>query len=172
MLVVVVVAMYCADNVAAKMSSPGRTTVRTEVCIYGGTSAAVTAAKAAAQEGCKVLVICPDTVLGGMTTGGLGATDIGNKEAIIGMARQFYRDLGAYYGKDEQWTFEPSVAQRIIDSYVEHENISLYLGYYLESVQKKGTRIVSITCAGKGGGLRRCRAGVRSLTGEDTHEQK
>ena len=151
MLVVVVVAMYCADNVAAKMSSPGRTTVRTEVCIYGGTSAAVTAAKAAAQEGCKVLVICPDTVLGGMTTGGLGATDIGNKEAIIGMARQFYRDLGAYYGKDEQWTFEPSVAQRIIDSYVEHENISLYLGYYLESVQKKGTRIVSITCAGNGG---------------------
>ena len=148
MLAVFAAAMTCAGETAAKTSSPERTKVRTEVCIYGGTSAAVTAAKAAAQEGCKVLLICPDTVLGGMTTGGLGATDIGNKHAVIGMARQFYRDLGSHYGKDEQWTFEPSAAQRILDGYVEHENISLCLGYYLKSVKKKGTRIRSITCEG------------------------
>ena len=86
-----------------------------DVCIYGGTSAAVTAARAAAGEGRRVVIICPDVVLGGMTTGGLGATDIGNKQAIIGMARGFYRDLGAHYGVEEQWTFEPSVAQRILE---------------------------------------------------------
>ena len=126
-------------------------TIKADVCVYGGTSAAVTAAKAAAEEGKKVVVICPDIVLGGMTTGGLGSTDIGNKQAIIGMARQFYRDLGAYYGVDEQWKFEPSVAQRIIDSYMKNENISLYTGYYLDSVSKKGTRILSITCSGEGG---------------------
>ena len=67
----------------------------------------MTAARAAAERGCKVVIICPDPVLGGMTTGGLGSTDIGNKQAIIGMARQFYRDLGKHYGTDEQWTFEP-----------------------------------------------------------------
>lgn len=126
-------------------------TIKADVCVYGGTSAAVTAAKAAAQEGKKVVVICPDIVLGGMTTGGLGATDIGNKQAIIGMAKQFYRDLGSHYGVDEQWTFEPSAAQGILDGYMKNENISLHTGYYLTYVSKKGTRIRSITCTGDDG---------------------
>ncbi len=121
-------------------------THRTDVCIYGGTSAAVTAAKAAAEAGCNVIIICPDKVLGGMTTGGLGSTDIGNKQAIIGMARQFYRDLGKHYGTEEQWTFEPSAAQAIIDSYLSNPNISIYRECYLSGLKKKGTRIISITC--------------------------
>ena len=125
--------------------------VQADVCVYGGTSAAVTAARAAAEEGCKVIVICPDVVLGGMTTGGLGATDIGNKKAIIGMARQFYRDLGTHYGVDEQWTFEPSVAEGILNRYMKNDNISLYKGYYLSSVDKKGRTIRSITCEGEEG---------------------
>lgn len=127
-------------------------THKTEVCIYGGTSAAVTAARAAAEAGSKVIIICPDPVLGGMTTGGLGSTDIGNKQAIIGMARQFYRDLGTHYGTGEQWTFEPSAAQAILDSYVDNPDITIYHGYYLSGVKKKGTRIVSITCRDEDGG--------------------
>ena len=122
-----------------------------DVCVYGGTSAAVTAARAAAEEGKKVVVICPDIVLGGMTTGGLGQTDIGNKQAIIGMARGFYRDLGSHYGVKEQWTFEPSAAQKILDGYMKNDNISLYTGFRLSSVSKKGARIRSITCEGDGG---------------------
>ena len=122
-----------------------------EVCIYGGSSACATAAYSAAKMGSHVTIICPDVTLGGMTTGGLGQTDIGNKQAILGMARKFYRDLGAHYGVEEQWTFEPSVAQGIIDSYMDNENISLYTEYYLTSVSKKGTRIQSITCKGEGG---------------------
>ncbi len=78
----------------------------TDVCIYGG----VTAANSAAHEGRKVVIICPDKTIGGMTTGGLGQTDIGNKQAVIGLARQFYRKLGTHYGKLEQWLFEPHVA--------------------------------------------------------------
>ncbi|MCQ2167518.1 MAG: FAD-dependent oxidoreductase [Bacteroidales bacterium] len=137
------------------VSCSGVGTYKTDVCIYGGTSAAVTAAKSAAQNGCRVIIICPDTVLGGMTTGGLGATDIGNKQAVIGMARQFYRDLGRHYGVEEQWTFEPSAAQAILDSYVDNPDISIYRGYYLSSVRKKGTRIVSITCTDGEGGMSR-----------------
>ena len=105
---------------------------KADVCIYGGSSAAVTAAKAAARQGCKVVIICPDPVLGGMTTGGLGSTDIGNKQAIIGMAREFYRDLGKHYGEEEKWEFEPSVAQAILDSYVDDPNISICKGFYLD----------------------------------------
>ena len=51
-----------------------------DVCIYGGSSACVTAAYSAAHEGSKVVIICPDKTIGGMTTGGLGQTDIGNKQ--------------------------------------------------------------------------------------------
>ena len=120
--------------------------LKTDICIYGGTSAAVTAAKAAALEGRKVIIICPDPAIGGMTTGGLGQTDIGNKQAIIGMAREFYRDLGKYYGTDEQWTFEPHVAENILMGYLDNPGITLMQGYYLTSVDKKGTRIRSITC--------------------------
>lgn len=119
---------------------------KTDVCVYGGTSAAVTAARAAAEAGSKVILICPDVVLGGMTTGGLGQTDIGNKQAVIGMARQFYRDLGKHYGVEEQWKFEPSVALKILDGYLDNPDITIYKGYYLSDIVKKGTRIVSITC--------------------------
>ena len=133
--------------VACSQRGNGWKTVKTDVCIYGGTSAAVTAARAAALEGRTVVIICPDPVLGGMTTGGLGATDIGNKQAIIGMAREFYRDLGKYYGTDEQWTFEPHVAKDILMGYVSDDpRITIMKGYYLSSVEKKGTRIISITC--------------------------
>ena len=85
-----------------------------DVCIYGGSSACVTAAYSAAHEGSKVVIICPDKTIGGMTTGGLGQTDIGNKQAVIGLARQFYRKLGAHYGKLEQWLFEPHVAEEVL----------------------------------------------------------
>lgn len=143
------IALLCTAGTLSSCTDAG--TIRTDVCIYGGTSAAVTAARAAAERGCKVVIICPDPVLGGMTTGGLGSTDIGNKQAIIGMARQFYRDLGKHYGTDEQWTFEPSAAQAILDSYVDNPNITIFKGFYLNSLAKRGSGIVSITCNdGKG----------------------
>ena len=144
----ILIAAFCAISCSQK----------TNVCIYGGTSAAVTAARAAAEHGCNADIICPDPVLGGMTTGGLGATDIGNKQAIIGMARQFYRDLGTHYGTDEQWTFEPSVAQSILDSYVDNPAISIHKGWYLDSVRKRGTRIVSITCRDEDGRVKTIKA--------------
>ena len=121
------------------------------VCIYGGSSACATAAYSAAKLGSKVTVICPDVTLGGMTTGGLGQTDIGNKQAVIGLARQFYRKLGTHYGKLEQWLFEPHVAEEIIMEYLDNPRIKVMQGWYLESVRKEGTRIISITCKNKSG---------------------
>lgn len=122
-----------------------------EVCIYGGSSACATAAYSAAKLGSHVTVICPDVTLGGMTTGGLGQTDIGNKQAVIGLARQFYRKLGTHYGKLEQWLFEPHVAEEILLGYLDDPKIKVMQGWYLESVRKEGTRILSITCRNKEG---------------------
>src|SRR5690606_34781510 len=81
-----------------------------DVVVYGGTSGGVAAAVQAARLGKSALLIRPGRHLGGMTSGGLGATDIGNKGAIGGLAREFYRRLGAHYGIPEAWTFEPHVA--------------------------------------------------------------
>src|SRR5690349_14289387 len=75
-----------------------------DVCVYGGTSAGVIAAYTAQKLGKTAILIEPGRHLRGMTSGGLGYTDIGNKSAITGIARDFYRRVGAYYGKFEQWT--------------------------------------------------------------------
>ena len=122
-----------------------------DVCVYGGTASGAIAAYAASVEGADVMLIGPDIELGGMTTGGLGQTDIGNKQAVVGVSRQFYRKLGEHYGKFEQWQFEPSVAQRLIDEYVDRPNITVRKECRLNSVEKKGTRIISLTCTGADG---------------------
>ena len=96
-----------------------------DVCIYGGTSAGVVAAYSAAQRGLEVVLIEPTEHIGGMTSGGLGFTDIGNKQVIAGVAKQFYRKVGEHYDRLEQWIFEPSVADSIMRAYIDHENIVL-----------------------------------------------
>jgi hypothetical protein len=102
--------------------------VKVDVCIYGGTSAGVIAAYTAKKMGKSVLLIEPGTHLGGMTSGGLGQTDIGNKYAISGLSRDFYRRIGKHYGKFEQWIFEPHVAKKYLQSYLDEAGIKvLYL---------------------------------------------
>ena len=91
-----------------------------------------------------VLLIEPGKLLGGMTTGGLGQTDIGNKQAITGLSRQFYKKIGKEYGVDEQWNFEPSVAQKVMQSYITAGKINVLFQQQL-SVKKEGTDIKSIT---------------------------
>ena len=122
-----------------------------DVCIYGGSSAAVTAAYSAAQYGQKVIVVSPDERIGGLTTGGLGYTDIGNKQAVFGLAKQFYRKLGEHYGRLESWIFEPSVALKVMESYLDHPNITLIKGMRLESVKLKDATIKSITATNSHG---------------------
>ena len=68
-------------------------TYSADVIIYGGTSAAVTAAVQTARMGKSVIMVSPDTHLGGLTAGGLGWTDTGSKEVIGGLSREFYQQV-------------------------------------------------------------------------------
>lgn len=102
-------------------------TQKTDICIYGATSAGIIAAYTASKMGKQVLLIDPGNHLGGLTTGGLGQTDIGNKYAITGLAREFYRRIGNHYGKFEQWTFEPHVAETVFKQFLdEGKSINLF----------------------------------------------
>lgn len=112
-----------------------------DVCIYGGTSAGVIAAYAAQRCGKTVILIEPGKMLGGMTTGGLGQTDIGNKSAITGLALQFYKKAGKEYGVAEKWVFEPHVALKIMQEYIRQGKIKVIFQNELTGVKKEGIKI-------------------------------
>ncbi len=126
-----------------------------DVVIYGGTSAGIAAAVQVKRMGGSVIVIEPTQRIGGLTTGGLGQTDIGNKAAIGGIAREFYERVQKYYqqpehwkwqrredyrgggqsrtGETEQtmWTFEPSAALSIMQDLVREYDIPVQYGQRL-----------------------------------------
>ncbi|HEY7157048.1 MAG TPA: FAD-dependent oxidoreductase [Gemmataceae bacterium] len=140
-----------------------------DLVVYGGTPGGVTAAVQAARMGKRVVLIEPSKHLGGMTAGGLGATDIGNKRAIGGLARDFYRRIRRHYqddknwkyekhaefkgpghgrGEDTAWTFEPHVAEAIFHDLLREHKVAVVLGRRLnrkDGARKDGRRLVSIT---------------------------
>ena len=132
--------LFCYNALSAQ-----NTNYSVDICVYGGTSAGVIAAYTAARCGKSVLLIEPGKLLGGMTTGGLGQTDIGNKQAITGLARQFYQKVGAEYGVEEQWKFEPSVAMKVMQDYIRKGNIKVFMSKQIYKLNKKGSTIQYIT---------------------------
>lgn len=139
-----------------------------DIVIYGGTSAGIAAAIQASRMGKSVLLIAPSGHLGGLTTGGLGQTDIGNKQAIGGISREFYREIKAYYedpsnwqwekpsdyqsggqsktlaGEDAMWTFEPSAASRVFQKMMAEEQIDIQAGTALRSAAVKNGKVTQI----------------------------
>ena len=143
-----------------------------DIVVYGGTSSGITAAIQSSRLGKKVLLIEPGHRIGGLTTGGLGQTDIGNKQAIGGISREFYQNIKRYYQKqeswrwqkreiyrdggqttsdsneDSMWTFEPSAALKVFKDMISKENnITLIYSERLNrksGVKKTGGKILSI----------------------------
>ena len=144
-----------------------------DLVIYGATSAGIASAIQGSRMGKSVLLIEPTNHVGGLTTGGLGATDIGNKQAIGGISREFYQNIKGYYenpenwkwqqrseyfkpnpeipskeGEDAMWTFEPSVAMKVYQQMMDSENIELVTEKRLDrerGVELNNNRIVAIT---------------------------
>ena len=134
----VLLSLFCSSTIA-------RDITKVDICVYGGSSAGIIAAYTAKKSGKSVIVIEPGTHIGGLTTGGLGATDIGNKYAITGLAKEFYRQIGAHYGKLEQWTFEPHVASMVFDKMIAEAKLDVLKNRRLVNVYKKDGRIDEIT---------------------------
>jgi len=150
-----------------------------DLVIYGGTAAAVTAAVQARQMNRSVVIVSPDKHLGGLSSGGLGFTDTGNKAVIGGLAREFYHRVWQHYNRPEAWTwekreafgnkgqgtpamdgenrtmwiFEPHVAEEVFEGFIREYRIPVLREEWLDrksGVVKRGARIVSIrTLSGK-----------------------
>ena len=76
---------------------------KTDLVIYGSTPAAIAAGVQAKRMGKSVVIVSPEHRIGGLTTGGLGQTDIGNKAAFGGIALEFYKAVASYYADRSKW---------------------------------------------------------------------
>lgn len=121
--------------------------VETDICVYGGTSGGVIAAVQAERLGKTAALVVFNNHLGGMTSGGLGETDLGGfPDAIQGLSRGFYRRVGAKYGESgAKFRFEPKVAEAVFDEMMAESGVPIYFNRRLKSVEMNGGRIVSIT---------------------------
>ena len=149
--------------------------IETDICVFGGTSAGIVAAVQARKLGKSVVLVEPGKFLGGLTTGGLGATDIGNKAAVGGLSREFYHRIAKHYAQDSawtreqrgdyfskrgsgqsaasnldaanatMWTFEPKVARAVYDAWLKEANVRVLREQRLKSVKKDGARLTEIT---------------------------
>lgn len=146
-----------------------------DVVIYGGTSAAVTCAVQVKKMGKSVVIVSPDSRLGGLSSGGLGHTDSGNRAVVGGLAREFYHRLWLYYQREDAWTvqpmprengrlspnvrgndnqtqtmwaFEPSAAEKTFKAFIDEYEIPVCRAERLDrekGVKKSGAKIESIT---------------------------
>jgi hypothetical protein len=148
-----------------------------DVVIYGGTSAAVTAAVQVKKMGKTAVIVCPEKHLGGLSAGGLGFTDTGNKAVIGGLAREFYHRVWKHYDSPAAWTwqkkqdygnkgqgtpaidgaqrtmwiFEPQVAEKVFEDLVREFAIPVHRDQWLDrakGVKRDGARIAAITMLG------------------------
>lgn len=144
-----------------------------DLVVYGGTSAGVVAAVQAQRMGKTVVIVGPDTHLGGLSSSGLGFTDTGDKAVIGGLSREFYHRIWQQYQRPEtwkwqrreeygnrgqgtpaidgenrtMWIFEPHVAEQVFEDMVREHRIPVHRDEWLDrstGVTKKGGRIASI----------------------------
>lgn len=150
-----------------------------DVVVYGGTSAGVIAAVQAKRMGKTVVVVSPDKHLGGLSSGGLGFTDTGNKAVIGGLAREFYHRVWQHYQQDEawkwqkkseygnkgqgtsavdgaqrtMWIFEPHVAELVFEGMIKDAGVQVDRNEWLDrenGVKMEGARVASLrTLSGK-----------------------
>jgi hypothetical protein len=147
---------------------PQYRTHEADVIIYGGTAAAVVAAVQVKAMGKSVIIVSPDKHLGGMSSGGLGFTDTGNKTVIGGLARDFYHRLYLFYNGDKawrwekksaygnvgqatvaldstyktMWIFEPHAAEEVFEQYVSENKLMVHRDVWLDR-NKGGVTVIN-----------------------------
>ena len=119
--------------------------ITSDVCVYGGTSGGVIAAVAAARLGKNVSLVVFNNHVGGMTSGGLGVTDVGNTASIGGFAGEFYSRVGQAYGSTNRvYWFEPHVAEQTFLQMLNQAGVVIYTNQQLASVTMSNLVITQI----------------------------
>lgn len=128
------------DNQYYRKAERGKPTrIDFDIVVYGGTPAGVTAAIQGARSGKKVALLSFNRHVGGMTSGGLTATDVGNRAAIGGLAIEFYSRIKKISD------FRPSEAESLYLEMLAESDVPVYFERCLESVVLQDGRLVSAT---------------------------
>jgi len=152
--------------------SAAATPQNADVIIYGGTPAGIAAAVQADRMNKSVILIEPGAYLGGMVTGGLGATDKGIVWTVGGLSRDFFQRVYKHYqdpavwnhetratylpkhGQTHteemqcQWYFEPKAATKVFTDMLKETKVKVVLKQALnrrDGVEKKDGVIQKIT---------------------------
>ena len=145
-----------------------------DVIVYGETSAGVMAAVQVKKMGKSVILVSPDIHLGGLSSGGLGFTDTGDKSVIGGLAKEFYHRLYLHYQQDSawkwhkkeeygnkgqgtpaidresrtMWIFEPHVAEQVFEGFASEFELEFHRDEWLNresGVEMTDKKISSLT---------------------------
>lgn len=164
----------CGIPILGVISLQAAEPMQVDFCIYGGTSGAVAAAVQAKRLKRSVVIVSPDRFLGGMTSGGLGYTDIGDERILGGLSKEFFEKVYQHYQQDSAWNwqkrdtfankgqggpamnheaktmslFEPSLAQAIFDGWIREYDIPVIydkLDRSPKGIVKQGASIISLT---------------------------
>ena len=148
--------------VFALSSSLGATTVvESDLCVYGGSSGGVAAAVQAARMGKTVVIAEPGRHLGGMTSGGLSAVDIGDPRSVGGISREYFTKLAATVGVILAWdkafeskgggpatggayAIEPHKAEQVFNDMARDAGVKVHLRARLAAVKKDGASITEL----------------------------
>ncbi|MDP6358708.1 MAG: FAD-dependent oxidoreductase [Planctomycetota bacterium] len=149
---------------------------RADVIVYGDASGGVAAAVQAARMGKDVILISQYGHLGGLTSSGLGWTDIGHTSILGGISREFYHRVYMHYLLPSAWkyqdrasygnrgqgapafdartrlasVFEPRIAEKILDNLIAEAGVRMVKGRLdlKKGVTKKERRITAIHLEG------------------------
>ena len=144
-------------------------THQADVVVYGATPGGIMSAVQAARMGRSVVLVEPGRHLGGVMASGLGASDIGSKGTIGGLAMEFFQRVYDYYldpaawrqetreaymprhsltvseSLGAQWFFEPHVAEEILRRMLNEAGVDVVFDRRLDrgagGVNKAGGRI-------------------------------
>jgi hypothetical protein len=154
LLVVIGFVTLVATHARADEPQPAAGEIRADVVVYGGTPAGVMAAVAAARQGHSVALIDINGHVGGVVSGGLVASDMGDRATIGGLAQDFFQRIVKYYtakyGADSKElkacrngaTFEPHVAELIFDQLLAEQHVKVWKRHRYRSVTLDGNRSV------------------------------
>lgn len=143
-----------------------------DIVVYGDASGGVVAAVQATRMGKSAILVSQYGHLGGLTSSGLGWSDIGNDAILGGLSREFYHQLYLHYQKPEAWnwqerekfsnqgqgvpalnektelasTFEPKIAEKVFDTMAKDAGFRIVNGRLdlAKGVIKDGKRITAI----------------------------
>lgn len=145
-MILMVVQVALATGIARAAVPAGA--FEADVIVYGATAAGLTAAIQVRRMDASVVVVEASSHVGGMTTGGLSSSDVGNSGAIGGLASEFYARVGKAYGKDDRvFHFEPKIASAVFGAWLGDAGIEVISGEPIDlekGVVVKNGRIAEI----------------------------